>query len=36
MTNLVYIHLKGFDGRDSIVMKHVVDLYVGAEGDPLG
>ena len=35
MTNLVYVHLKGFNGRDSMAVKRVVDLHAGAEGDPL-
>ena len=35
VTHLVSIHLKDFDSRDSMVLKHVVDLYIGAEGDPL-
>ena len=35
VTNLVSIHLNNFDGRDSVVLKYVVDLYVSAEGDPL-
>ena len=35
MMNPVCVHLKGFDGRDSMVLKHVVDMQVGVEGDPL-
>ena len=31
MTNLVSIHLKDFDGRDSRVLKPMVDLHVGVE-----
>ena len=33
--NMMSIHLKDFDGRDSGVLNHVVDLYISAEGDQL-
>ena len=33
--NPVSIHLKDFDGRNSIVPKYVVELHVSAEGYPL-
>ena len=35
VTDPVSIHLKDFDGRERIVLQVVVDLEVGAEGDPL-
>ena len=33
--NPVSIHLTDFNGRDSRVMTHVVDLHIGVEGDQL-
>ena len=32
----VSMHLKDIDIRDDLVLKHVVNLQIGAEGGPLG
>ena len=36
MTNLVSVHLKDFDGQESIVFHPVINLDIGADGVPLG
>ena len=35
IVNPVSIHLKDFDCRDFMVLKHMVDLHISAEGDQL-